>query len=58
MNTPGTVTPAKAVRYIRLPPGECLYCDEHRDEDMMPPHDASANCESGKHKHCTCDFCF
>lgn len=45
-------------RYQRLPPGECKYCDEHRDDQMMPPHYASTRCESGQHTHCTCDTCF
>lgn len=47
----------KKRRYV-LPHGECTYCDKYRDESMMPPHDASDRCESGKHNHCTCDVCF
>ena len=35
----------------------CAYCEEHGD-GMMPPHDASPNCQSGGHSHCTCDTCF
>jgi hypothetical protein len=42
----------------RRPPGECKYCDEYGDEPMMPSHEASQYCESGKHPHCTCDVCF
>ena len=42
----------------RRPPGECAYCDAHRNDSMMPSHTASARCESGKHAHCTCDVCF
>lgn len=53
---PGTVKPVKATRWIRK--NDCAYCAEHGDESMMPPHDASANCESGKRPHCTCDICF
>lgn len=37
----------------------CSTCDrdpEHKK--MMPPHDASARCESGKRSHCSCDTCF
>lgn len=45
-------------RRRRLTAGECGYCDQHGYEDMMPPHDASAECESGKNPHCTCDACF
>lgn len=40
------------------PRGECRYCDEHHAESMMPYHDASHRCESGKKPHCTCDTCF
>lgn len=42
----------------RLPPGQCRYCDEHRNDSMMPSHTASGHCESGKRPHCTCDVCF
>lgn len=47
----------KTGRHI-LPPGECVTCDRHRGETMMPSHDASPRCESGRHNHCTCDTCF
>jgi hypothetical protein len=42
----------------RRPPGECAFCDKHRNDQMMPSHTASERCESGKHPHCTCDVCF
>jgi len=45
-------------RIIAMARGKCSYCDEHRGDGMMPPHAASANCESGKRNHCTCDVCF
>lgn len=52
----------RAARLARLryrrPPGECAFCDKHRDDSMMPSHTASERCESGKHSHCTCDACF
>lgn len=50
----------KPKRRSRAPEGECKYCDELRAKDVhfAPPHDASPNCQSGKHNHCTCDTCF
>ncbi len=45
-------------RRRRLPPGECKGCDAERGLPMAPYHDASAACESGKHPHCSCDFCW
>jgi len=48
----------KPTRRYHLKPGECHYCDKHKPGEMMPPHDASSRCESGKHSHCTCDACF
>lgn len=42
----------------KMPRGECKFCDAHGDNDMMPSHDASPRCESGKRNHCTCDTCF
>jgi hypothetical protein len=45
-------------RHSRLGPGLCAYCDAHRSDTMMPPHDASRFCESGRHAHCTCDTCY
>jgi len=47
------------------PPGECKSCDNVRSAARLesgsyfaPPHDASPNCKSGKHNHCTCSVCF
>jgi len=45
-------------RRRRLPPGECQFCDREREMYFSPCHDASAACESGKHPHCTCNFCW
>lgn len=53
-----SVVRVKAARVIRAFDGECAYCDRNRHDNMMPPHDASSRCESGKHNHCTCDICF
>jgi hypothetical protein len=50
--------PPPPLRKQFAPPGECAYCDEHREDTMMPPHDPSRFCESGKRNHCTCDVCF
>lgn len=44
-------------RRSEAPVGECKYCDENRGQ-FKPPHDASQNCQSGKHPHCSCDTCF
>ena len=44
-------------RRIRFTVG-CAYCKAHASDAMMPHHDASPRCESGKHNHCTCDTCF
>ena len=44
-------------RYI-LPAGLCVTCTQHLASEMMPPHDASPRCESGKRNHCSCDICF
>lgn len=48
----------KALERYRLPPGQCAYCDQHRNDPMMPSHTPSAACESGKRPHCTCDTCY
>jgi len=44
---------------------ECLSCKSNYQTIMAtgmtefgPRHKASDSCESGKHKHCTCDTCF
>lgn len=55
MGTPPTPHPKHR---HRRPRGECAHCDKHGDESMMPSHDASKDCESGKHPHCTCDTCY
>lgn len=41
-------------------PGACAFCDERRGwhERAFPPHFPSRLCESGRHPHCTCDYCF
>lgn len=57
MTTPGDAAKKARLAY-RRPPGECAYCDAHRDDPMMPSHTASARCESGRHPHCTCDTCY
>lgn len=36
----------------------CDYCEKYKDDQMMPPHEASSFCKSGKRSHCTCDTCF
>jgi hypothetical protein len=48
----------QAERTRKMPRGQCAYCDGHNDDEMMPSHDASPRCESGKRPHCTCDTCF
>jgi hypothetical protein len=45
-------------RRSRAAPGECRTCDEHRADPMLPPHDASPACVSGRRPHCTCDTCY
>lgn len=40
------------------PKGECRFCDENHAEGMMPSHDASHRCQSGKKPHCTCHICY
>lgn len=37
---------------------QCWTCSQYVPGDMMPWHDASPRCESGKRPHCTCDICF
>jgi hypothetical protein len=37
---------------------DCQYCQDHKNDSMMPPHKASDHCESGKRNHCTCDICY
>jgi hypothetical protein len=55
---PTTRRVSPATRAHWLPPGECAFCDSHHLDPMMPYHDASSRCESGKHPHCTCDTCY
>lgn len=50
--------PAPARRYILPWAAGCVTCSQHMASEMMPPHDASPRCESGKRNHCTCDVCF
>jgi hypothetical protein len=38
--------------------GLCVTCSQHIASEIMPPHDPSPRCESGKRPHCTCDICF
>lgn len=47
-------------RLHKAPLGECACCDRERQASNMfhPFHDASEQCESGKHSHCSCDTCF
>ncbi len=37
---------------------DCPTCSQYAPDAMFPPHDASAQCESGNQNHCTCDVCF
>lgn len=47
-------------RRHKLPQGDCAYCDRERADgcSFHPSHDASEDCYSGKHPHCSCDTCF
>lgn len=46
-----------SVKRSRVP--GCPTCDtDPENKKMMPPHDASERCESGKYPHCSCDTCF
>lgn len=36
----------------------CGTCEVFGDDPMLPPHDASARCESGGRNHCTCSICY
>ncbi len=36
---------------------DCATCREY-SVFGGPRHEASANCRSGKHDHCSCDFCW
>ena len=37
---------------------ECQFCIDHAGDSMMPPHEPSIHCESGKLNHCTCNVCY
>ena len=47
--------PKKAERILFL--STCDYCVENKGK-RSPPHDASARCESGSYKHCSCESCY
>lgn len=56
-----TYTPAvEQSRRFKALVGDCQICDAERvrNREFHPPHDASARCESGKRRHCSCDICF
>jgi hypothetical protein len=37
----------------------CPTCDrDPKGLKMMPPHDPTGSCKSGKHPHCSCDTCY
>ena len=57
---PATERTRPAHRRTKAEPGGCAYCDRMRasGEDFHPSHDASRNCQSGGHEHCSCDRCF
>jgi hypothetical protein len=48
----------KQRRYILPWAAGCVTCSQRLPGEMMPPHDASDRCESGKRNHCSCDICF
>ena len=56
----GRETGDKTSRRHKAEAGQCYYCDCERKagNDHHPSHDASSDCESGKHPHCSCDICF
>ena len=54
----GWLFPCTECNYRRSRTEDCTYCAAHKPGEMMPPHDASSRCESGKRNHCTCDTCF
>lgn len=50
------------VTIIRAPSGvwwrsDCQYCASQTTE-RFPRHEASADCQSGRRAHCTCDGCW
>jgi predicted metal-binding protein len=53
--------PAGASNVFKIQPKtvpDCNYCKLYGDSVMMPPHFASAGCQSGGRNHCTCGICF
>jgi hypothetical protein len=40
--------------------GNCPYCVSclSKGDKYFPRHNASMNCESGGHDHCSCDICY
>ena len=53
-----TDAPPQYLRRVLCTDGSCKTCNEHKPGEIMPPHDASVRCESGRRNHCTCDICF
>ena len=49
--------PRLYLKALRRTDPDCKFCEENKNEQMMPWHDASYSCESGKHLHCTCSIC-
>lgn len=50
-------TPMNARQQALFDEITCAYCAKYSG-GMMPSHNASSMCESGKRNHCTCDRCF
>lgn len=50
--------PPEKQRHYILSGGQCVTCSQHMIGEMMPPHDPSPRCESGKRNHCSCGVCF
>lgn len=65
-HTPGEWTIRRAYRDLKIARQDGLSIatvhkfggGETEANARLPPHDASRNCESGKHNHCSCDLCF
>lgn len=59
MSTETKITEERITFYQREYVEGCATCDHIKASGGFGPnHDASRGCESGKHNHCTCDFCF
>jgi len=57
--TSGVIDPPKPTPHREYRDAGCSTCArDPRGMQMMPPHQASDRCESGKHNHCSCDTCF